>query len=92
MCYKYINLHIKCNVSSTCNILNLSCVQEYVGGLGQLFCFPRKNVEFPINFCLVYIVACQNATILLAGVGGPRDPTIARGTIRSLLQTAGASR
>jgi hypothetical protein len=57
-----------------------------VGGLGQLFCFPRKIVEFPIHFCLVYIVACQNATILLAGVGGPRDPTIARGTIRSLLK------
>jgi hypothetical protein len=25
-------------------------------------------------------------TIRLAGVGGPRDPTIARGTIRSLLK------
>jgi hypothetical protein len=25
-----------------------------VGGLGQLFCFPRKIVEFPIHFCLVY--------------------------------------
>jgi hypothetical protein len=54
MCYKYINLHIKCNVSSTCNISNLSSVSEYVGGLGQLFCFPRKIVEFPIHFCLVY--------------------------------------
>jgi hypothetical protein len=31
-------------------------------------------------------VACQNATIRLAGVGGPRDPTIARGNIRSLLK------
>jgi hypothetical protein len=28
-----------------------------MGGLGQLFCFPRKIVEFPIHFCLVYIVA-----------------------------------
>jgi hypothetical protein len=55
MCYKYINIHIKCNVSSTCNILNLSCVEEYVGRLGQLFCFPRKIVEFPIHFCLVYL-------------------------------------
>jgi hypothetical protein len=26
-----------------------------VGGLGQLFCFPRKIVEFPIHFCLVYL-------------------------------------
>jgi hypothetical protein len=33
-----------------------------------------------------YIVACQNATILLAGVGGPSDPTIARGKITSLLK------
>jgi hypothetical protein len=54
MCEKYINIHIKCNVSSTCNILNLFCVEEYVGGLGQLFCFPRKIVKFPIHFCLVY--------------------------------------
>jgi hypothetical protein len=34
----------------------------------------------------VQFVACQNATILLAGVGDPRDPTIARGNIRSLLK------
>jgi hypothetical protein len=65
MCYKYINLHIKCNVSSTCNILNVSCVQEYVGGLGQLFCFPRKIVEFPIHFCLVYLEAF--APLILIG-------------------------
>jgi hypothetical protein len=26
-----------------------------VRGLGQLFCFPRKIVEFPIHFCLVYL-------------------------------------
>jgi hypothetical protein len=25
-----------------------------LGGLGQLFCFPRKSGEFPIHFCLVY--------------------------------------
>jgi hypothetical protein len=35
---------------------------------------------------MVWIIPCQNATILLAGVGGPRDPTIARGTIKSLLE------
>jgi hypothetical protein len=60
MCYKYINLHIKCNVSSTCNILNLSCVQEYVGGLWQLFCgIPYsflssllKNQNY-MTFCMV---------------------------------------
>jgi hypothetical protein len=46
--------HIKYNVSSICHISNLSSVQEYVGGLGQLFSFPRKIVEFPIHFCLVY--------------------------------------
>jgi hypothetical protein len=32
------------------------------------------------------LVACQNATILLAGVGGSSDPTIARGNITSLLK------
>jgi hypothetical protein len=32
-----------------------------VGGLGQLFCFPRKIVEFPIHFCLVY----QNLTVVI---------------------------
>jgi hypothetical protein len=31
-------------------------------------------------------LACQNATIFLAGVGGPSDPTIARGNITSLLK------
>jgi hypothetical protein len=34
-----------------------------LGGLGQLFCFPRKSVEFPIHFCLVYLelsVAMRN--------------------------------
>jgi hypothetical protein len=32
-------------------------VLEYVEGLGQLFCFPRKIiVEFPIHFCLVYLI------------------------------------
>jgi hypothetical protein len=40
----------------TCNILNLFCVEEYVGGLGQLFCFPRKIVKFPIHFCLDIII------------------------------------
>jgi hypothetical protein len=50
-----IDIHIKCNVSNTCNILNLSSVYEYVEELGKLFCFPRKIVEFPIHFCLVYI-------------------------------------
>ncbi|KAH0815785.1 hypothetical protein GEV33_007006 [Tenebrio molitor] len=34
----------------------------------------------------VQLTACQNATILLAGVGALRDPTIARGKIRSLLE------
>jgi hypothetical protein len=51
-------------------------------------------IEKPINqfknqlliHCSKDAVACQNATIRLAGVGGPRDPTIARGTIRSLLK------
>jgi hypothetical protein len=31
-----------------------------VGGLGQLFCFPRKIVEFPIYFCLVYLQNIEN--------------------------------
>jgi hypothetical protein len=34
-----------------------------VGGLGQLFCFLRKIVEFPIQFWLVYLevsVAMRN--------------------------------
>jgi hypothetical protein len=35
---------------------NLFCVEEYVAGLGQLFCFPRKIVKFPIHFCLVYFL------------------------------------
>jgi hypothetical protein len=35
---------------SKCNKLGK---KEYVEGLGQLFCFPRKIVEFPIHFCLV---------------------------------------
>jgi hypothetical protein len=43
----------------------------------------RKN---SINNSFYKTVACQNATILLAGVGGPRDPTIARGKITSLLK------
>jgi transposase len=34
----------------------------------------------PLAYNLEDFVACQNATIHLAGVGGPRDPTIARGT------------
>jgi hypothetical protein len=54
ICSKYIDIQIKCNVSSICNILNVSSVYEYVAGLGQLFRFPRKTVEFPIHFCLVY--------------------------------------
>jgi hypothetical protein len=41
----------------------------------------KKKTNYPCIF-----VACQNATILLAGVGGPSDPTIARGNITSLLK------
>jgi hypothetical protein len=54
-CINKERIFTKCNVSNTCNILYLSSVQEYMGGLWQLFCFPRKIVEFPIHFCLVYL-------------------------------------
>jgi hypothetical protein len=46
----------------------------------------RMKSERGTNFTDRKVVACQNATIRLAGVGGPRDPTYARGTIRSLLK------
>jgi hypothetical protein len=50
-----------------------------------------RHVKCYLETCKDYkktktVVACQNATILLAGVGGPSDPTIARGNITSQLK------
>jgi hypothetical protein len=45
MCYKYINIHIKCNVSSTCNILNLSS-----GRIGAIILLSKKNCGIPYSF------------------------------------------
>jgi hypothetical protein len=53
--------------------------------LNNIYNMPDRRYLPSINFSVPF-VACQNATILLAGVGGPRDPTIARGNIRSLLE------
>jgi hypothetical protein len=47
-------MHIKCIVSSTYNILNLSSVKNTWDDWGNyVFYFLRKIVEFPIHFCLV---------------------------------------
>jgi hypothetical protein len=45
MCYKYINIHIKCNVSSICYILNLSS-----GRIGAIILLSEKNCGIPYSF------------------------------------------
>jgi hypothetical protein len=51
MCYKYINIHIKCNVSSTCNILNVRILcLRICGRIGAIILLSKKNCGIPYSF------------------------------------------
>jgi hypothetical protein len=69
--------------------VNIKFGTKFIVALCDVFWKIARRDRFYFKKChsVTYnFVACQNATILLGGVGGPRDPTIARGTIRSLLK------